>query len=338
MDAAAGWAARRRSTDCRASCSPMCSSMRRWRHGCMLSRAGAHSARKLEAGRATAVSRHRRVAPRRMAAAARRPSRRGPADLPALRGELRHRADAGRRPARHDAGGRHLPVAARRLRSAARRRAGHGAAGALRCAGAARATLRRADAGLPALRPAATALRWASQDRAKRGHRRHCHWACCSCCRRWPPSWRRGLRTSPLRRIAQGLSNQPCHRHRQRHRWPSPSSGRWPAPRPALRRGSRTAQLAVLASWIVPPAVLATGWFIALHRRVRASAGLAACLVIAMNALMALPFACQTLAPAMAAAARRHDRLCAQPRPRGLEPLSPGRSSSPCGGPPCWAW
>ena len=73
---------------------------------------------------------------------------------------------------------------------------------------------------------------------------------------------------------------------------------------------SRTAQLAVLAAWIVPPAVLATGWFIAL-RSAASSTGLAAALVIGMNALMALPFAYQTLAPAMAAAARRHDRLCA---------------------------
>ena len=61
MEAAAGWAAPSRSTDCRASCSPMSSSMRRWRHGCMLARARAHSRRELEAGRATAVPRHRRV-------------------------------------------------------------------------------------------------------------------------------------------------------------------------------------------------------------------------------------------------------------------------------------
>ncbi|MCX7344768.1 MAG: ABC transporter permease subunit [Alphaproteobacteria bacterium] len=73
---------------------------------------------------------------------------------------------------------------------------------------------------------------------------------------------------------------------------------------------SRTARLAVLAAWIIPPAVLATGWFIVL-RGAASLTGLAAALVIGMNALMALPFAYQTLAPAMDAAARRHDRLCA---------------------------
>ena len=48
----------------------------------------------------------------------------------------------------------------------------------------------------------------------------------------------------------------------------------------------------MLAAWIVPPAVLATGWFIAL-RGAASFTGLAAALVIGMNALMALPFAYQ---------------------------------------------
>jgi thiamine transport system permease protein len=86
----------------------------------------------------------------------------------------------------------------------------------------------------------------------------------------------------------------------------------WSLASAAARSSSwrRTARLAVLAAWIVPPAVLATGWFIAL-RGIASLSGLSATLVVAMNALMALPFAYQTLAPAMEAAARRHDRLCA---------------------------
>ena len=56
----------------------------------------------------------------------------------------------------------------------------------------------------------------------------------------------------------------------------------------------------------MPPAVLATGWFLLFN-----SYNLPApALVIAMSVLMALPFTYNTLAPAIASAAQQHDRLC----------------------------
>ena len=68
--------------------------------------------------------------------------------------------------------------------------------------------------------------------------------------------------------------------------------------------------LSALLTLIMPPAVLATGWFIAASR-----AGLALSaapfLVVAMNALMALPFALGTLSPSVQQAMAQHDRLCA---------------------------
>jgi thiamine transport system permease protein len=86
----------------------------------------------------------------------------------------------------------------------------------------------------------------------------------------------------------------------------------WPLAQAAVRAESwrRAAHLAVLAAWIIPPAVLATGWFVTL-RSLAGLPALAPALVVAMNGLMALPFAYQALAPAVAAAAERHDRLCA---------------------------
>jgi thiamine transport system permease protein len=86
--------------------------------------------------------------------------------------------------------------------------------------------------------------------------------------------------------------------------WPLSSRA---ARSPVWRRWSG---LAVLASWIVPPAVLATGWFVVLISYA-GMGGLSAFLVIAMNALMALPFVYQSLSPALAQSAEAHDRLCA---------------------------
>ena len=85
----------------------------------------------------------------------------------------------------------------------------------------------------------------------------------------------------------------------------------WPLAMLAVRGAlwRRVAALAVLASWIVPPAALATGWFISLI----AYAGplwLSALLVIAMNAMMALPFVARVLMPALGRSAEAHDRLC----------------------------
>lgn len=86
----------------------------------------------------------------------------------------------------------------------------------------------------------------------------------------------------------------------------------WPLASRAARNGSwrRVAGLGVLASWIIPPAVLATGWFILLVSRADLN-GLAPALVITMNAMMTLPFVYQTLAPALAQQAHANDRLCA---------------------------
>jgi thiamine transport system permease protein len=68
--------------------------------------------------------------------------------------------------------------------------------------------------------------------------------------------------------------------------------------------------LACLASLIMPPAVLATGWFVTLSPVTDVS-HYAMLLVIILNALMALPFVWSPLFPAITEASQRHDRLCA---------------------------
>ncbi len=85
----------------------------------------------------------------------------------------------------------------------------------------------------------------------------------------------------------------------------------WPLAALAVRSGAwrKIASVAVLTAWIVPPAALATGWFISLIAYAGLS-GLAAFLVIAMNALMSLPFVARVLMPAFAQSAEAHDRLC----------------------------
>ena len=85
----------------------------------------------------------------------------------------------------------------------------------------------------------------------------------------------------------------------------------WPLAVLAVRSGAwrRLASIAVLTAWIVPPAALATGWFISLIAYAGVS-GLAAFLVIAMNALMSLPFVARVLMPALSQSAEAHDRLC----------------------------
>jgi thiamine transport system permease protein len=85
----------------------------------------------------------------------------------------------------------------------------------------------------------------------------------------------------------------------------------WPLAALAVRNAAwrRITALAVLTSWIVPPAALATGWFISLIAQA-GFWGLAAFLVIAMNALMSLPFVARILLPALAQSAAAHDRLC----------------------------
>jgi thiamine transport system permease protein len=78
--------------------------------------------------------------------------------------------------------------------------------------------------------------------------------------------------------------------------------------------------MAGLLTLIVPPAVLATGWFI-LALRLGIANGAGPPLVVLMNALMALPFALSGLAPAIRESAARHDRLCASLGIMGLARL-----------------
>jgi thiamine transport system permease protein len=92
----------------------------------------------------------------------------------------------------------------------------------------------------------------------------------------------------------------------------------WPLAQLAVRSGMwrRWAGFAVLAAWIIPPAVIATGWFIVLIAHADLT-GLAPVLVIVMNGMMSLPFVYQTLTPALAREADAHDRLCANLGLRG---------------------
>jgi thiamine transport system permease protein len=78
--------------------------------------------------------------------------------------------------------------------------------------------------------------------------------------------------------------------------------------------------VAGLASYIVPPAVLATGWFLA-FRHWDGGLLLAVILIATMNALMALPFMLTVLAPAITQAAGQHDKLCAQLNVKGWDRL-----------------
>jgi thiamine transport system permease protein len=78
--------------------------------------------------------------------------------------------------------------------------------------------------------------------------------------------------------------------------------------------------LAALATLIIPPAVLATGWFIlSIKSGAQGSAGPA--LVVLLNALMALPFALGALAPAVKDTLAQNDRLCASLGLGGFERL-----------------
>ncbi|MFY8105425.1 MAG: thiamine/thiamine pyrophosphate ABC transporter permease [Elstera sp.] len=74
------------------------------------------------------------------------------------------------------------------------------------------------------------------------------------------------------------------------------------------RARRRLAGLGVLPL-ALPPIVIGTGWFI-LFRPLVLAPWVAIALTVALNALMALPYALRALAPAVAEAAARHDRLC----------------------------
>jgi thiamine transport system permease protein len=83
---------------------------------------------------------------------------------------------------------------------------------------------------------------------------------------------------------------------------------------------SRWLTMAGLLTLVVPPAVLATGWFVA-SIRLGVASHVGPLLVVLMNALMALPFALSALAPAIRESAQRHDRLCASLGLAGLARL-----------------
>jgi thiamine transport system permease protein len=97
----------------------------------------------------------------------------------------------------------------------------------------------------------------------------------------------------------------------------------WPLAQAAARRPgwARISFVAALGALVIPPAVLATGWFILLSRSSTPIVP-APVLVVAMNALSALPFVYNILAPAAASAARQHDRLCASLGISGLMRLT----------------
>jgi thiamine transport system permease protein len=98
----------------------------------------------------------------------------------------------------------------------------------------------------------------------------------------------------------------------------------WVLAETAARRPGKilksTITLACLASLIMPPAVLATGWFVSLSP-IADMSRYAILLVIALNALMALPFIWSPLYPAIVESIQRHDRLCASLGLRGFARL-----------------
>lgn len=68
---------------------------------------------------------------------------------------------------------------------------------------------------------------------------------------------------------------------------------------------------------VIPPIVIAAGWFIMLRPFVHVYSA-APYLVVVVNAVMALPFAMRFVLPARQVAAQRHDRLCAQMGIQGI--------------------
>ncbi len=83
------------------------------------------------------------------------------------------------------------------------------------------------------------------------------------------------------------------------------------------RRGNRRSLLEMLSDTgpafvlVVPPIVLGAGWFMLLRHFTEVFA-IAPVMVVAVNAVMAMPFALRALRPAYDAASERHERLCAQ--------------------------
>jgi thiamine transport system permease protein len=84
-----------------------------------------------------------------------------------------------------------------------------------------------------------------------------------------------------------------------------------------VRRGWGRSPLEYLADagagfvLVVPPFVIGAGWFLML-RHLGDVFAVAPVMVVAVNAVMAMPFAIRAVRPAYDAASERHERLCAQ--------------------------
>lgn len=86
----------------------------------------------------------------------------------------------------------------------------------------------------------------------------------------------------------------------------------------AARRGTGRGSLLAYAAdtgagfvLVVPPVVIGAGWFLLL-RHLGDPTAVAPLMVVAVNAIMAMPFAIRALRPAYDATSERHERLCAQ--------------------------
>ncbi len=73
---------------------------------------------------------------------------------------------------------------------------------------------------------------------------------------------------------------------------------------------SRALETAALIGLVVPPVVIAAGWFLIAHR-LGVAQPVTPLLVVLLNAMMAIPYAASVLLPAVHATAERYDRLSA---------------------------
>ncbi len=73
---------------------------------------------------------------------------------------------------------------------------------------------------------------------------------------------------------------------------------------------SRALEAAALIGLVVPPVVIAAGWFLIAHR-LGVARSVTPLLVVLLNAMMAIPYAASVLMPAVRATAERYDRLSA---------------------------
>lgn len=63
---------------------------------------------------------------------------------------------------------------------------------------------------------------------------------------------------------------------------------------------------------VIPPIVIGAGWFVLLRQSGAGVFAIAPVMVVAVNAIMAMPFAMRAIRPAYDSASARHERLCAQ--------------------------